>query len=350
MSFKKTFVFKKGKLYFLDQQQLPLKKVKMKISRVQELIKAIKSLKIRGAPAIGIAGAYGVVLSALNHQNKSSTSIFLKAVKKDCQSISSARPTAVNLLWAVQKMLKVLHDLKDKKPSLICRTLEQKAKEIETEDIEIGLLLSSYASKIIFEGAGILTHCNAGGLATGGMGSALSLIYQAKKEKINFQVYVDETRPLLQGARLTTYELKNWKVSHTLICDNMAAALMLSKKINLVMTGADRIAMNGDTANKTGTYSIAVLARYHKIPFYIAAPYSTFDSFCRSGREIPIEKRDKKEITVFNSQQITPYKTSVYNPAFDVVPAHLISGIITEKGIIDKPNKTKIKKFIKQRL
>ncbi len=214
------------------------------------------------------------------------------------------------------------------------------------EDLRIGLELAAVGEKEIKTGEGILTHCNAGGIATAGMGSALSVFYAAKEAGKKIMVYVDETRPLLQGARLTTYELKRWKVPHVLICDNMAATLMKEGKIQKVITGADRIALNGDTANKIGTYGLAALARFHRIPFYIAAPFSTFDGKTSSGKKIPIEIRSENEVLSFNGQAVAPSGTRVYNPAFDVVPASLITAIITERGLIHRPDRIKIKKFL----
>jgi len=345
--FEKTLVYADKSIRFLDQSQLPNKKILLVFTDYKKLITAIKKLQIRGAPAIGISGAYGMVIAAWHSVRQTTIDGFKHALLAVSEQIAGARPTAVNLSWAVAKMRNVIIDYRDSSVDGLRMQLENMAAEIMIEDIRIGQQLGAYGSKIIKRNYGVLTHCNAGGLATGGMGSALSLMYYAWNKKINFTVYVDETRPLLQGARLTTYELKNWKIPHMLICDNMAASLMKAGKIHCVIVGADRIASNGDAANKIGTYGAAVAAKFHNIPFFVAAPYSTFDLHIQSGAQIPIEERDSKEITHFRGLQIAPNGTKVFNPAFDVVPAGLITGLITEKGIIYKPNKQKILKIFK---
>ena len=347
MSFIPTLSYNRGVLSFLDQQLLPNKTQKLKITDYRVAIDAIKKLKIRGAPAIGIAGAYSVVLAARQIKAKS-PSVYLKSLLKAADKIEVARPTAVNLSWAVSRMRHVIENHPKHSVREIIDLLETEAKAILDEDKTLGVSLGKLGSGIIKKGEGILTHCNAGGLATGGMGSALSSMYYAHKQKIPFVVYVDETRPLLQGARLTTYELKRWGINYYLICDNMAGSLMAGGKIQKVITGADRIALNGDIANKIGTYSLAVLAKYHKIPFYIAAPYTTFDKNLKTGDKIPIEEREASEVTQFRSEVVAPKGSKVCNPAFDVVPANLITGIITEQGIIDKPNEKKITAFLKK--
>lgn len=346
MKFEKTVQYKNGVVSYLDQKRLPMEEVVLSIRNYRVLIETIQSLQIRGAPAIGIAGAYGVVLAAREIFSSASSRPQWLRMNRAVHEIREARPTAVNLSWAVDRMKVVLDAASHSSKKDLVQALEEEAKKIMEEDLKIGLSLAKEGKALIQNGDGILTHCNAGGIATAGMGSALSVFYAAREAGKKFTVYVDETRPLLQGARLTTYELKRWKIPHVLICDNMAASLMQRGQVKKVLTGADRIALNGDTANKIGTYSIAALAAFHKIPFYIAAPYSTFDPKTKSGKEIPIELRNEAELLSFNGRQVAPRGTRVYNPAFDVVPAKLISAIITERGFIRNPDEKKIKRFL----
>lgn len=346
MKFQKTIQYRNGVVSYLDQKRLPVEEIKLSIRDYRVLVSTIKSLQIRGAPAIGIAGAFGVVLAAREIFSQAPKKSDWVAMKRAVHEIREARPTAVNLSWAVDRMSKVLNEEKNSPKKIIVKTMEDEATKIMEEDLRIGLALSNQGKTLIDNGDGILTHCNAGGIATAGMGSALSVFYAAREAGKKFTVYVDETRPLLQGARLTTYELKRWKIPHVLICDNMAASLMERGQIKKVLTGADRIALNGDTANKIGTYSVAALAAFHKIPFYIAAPYSTFDPKTKSGKHIPIELRSENELLAFNGRPIAPSGTRVYNPAFDVVPSKLITAIITERGFIRNPDEKKIKRFL----
>ncbi|MBL8994438.1 MAG: S-methyl-5-thioribose-1-phosphate isomerase [Spirochaetia bacterium] len=346
MQFEKTVQYKNGVVSYLDQKKLPIEEVKLSIRDYRVLVSTIQSLQIRGAPAIGIAGSFGVVLAAREILKKNPGKSDWAVLQKAIHDIREARPTAVNLSWAVDRMNGILDEKKNAPKKDIVEALEGEAFKIMEEDLRIGQALAAEGKSLIQNGDGILTHCNAGGIATAGMGSALSVFYAARKSGKKFTVYVDETRPLLQGARLTTYELKRWKIPHVLICDNMAASLMQGGRIQKVLTGADRIAMNGDTANKIGTYSIAALAAFHKIPFYIAAPYSTFDPKTKSGKQIPIELRSEEELLSFNGRAIAPRGTRVYNPAFDVVPAALIRAIITERGYIQNPDEKKIKRFL----
>ena len=350
MPFEKTISYRNKRVSFLDQKLLPVCKKRLIVKNYKILITAIKELRIRGAPAIGVAGAYAIVLAAhsLTKRISGSLPIFKRYLKKIAKEVSHARPTAINLAWAVTRQLDVVKNYQGTKPADLVKQLEKTAADILNEDLTIGCALGKRGAALIQPGDTILTHCNAGGLATAGMGSALSLMYFAKQQGKKFSVYVDETRPLLQGARLTTYELQKWGIDCTLICDTMAGSLMQQGKIDKVITGADRIALNGDTANKIGTYSLAVLASYHHIPFYIAAPYSTFSLNTRNGQQIPIEERQAKELIYFQDKQVAPKRTHVYNPAFDVVPARLIKAILTEKGFIYKPNQHKIKKFLKK--
>jgi len=347
--FEETIKWENNKIIFLDQTLLPVKEKYLEITTHKMLAEAIKKLRIRGAPAIGVSAAYGIALAIFNLQNKNlSKEKLIKEFQGAYTILNSTRPTAVNLSWALNKMKekfdKIINQYNGNIKSIFIDLLTE-AHKIKDEDITIGLKLAKIGNKIIKNNDVILTHCNAGGLATAGMGSALSVLYYANKFGKKIQAYADETRPLLQGARLTTYELKKWGIDVTLICDNMAAHLMRDGIITKVITGADRIASNGDAANKIGTYSVAALAKYHKIPFYIAAPYSTFDMKLKSGKEIPIEMRDKNELIYFKEKRIAPDGIKYYNPAFDVTPGSLITGIITEKGIISKPYSQNIKKL-----
>jgi methylthioribose-1-phosphate isomerase len=293
-------------------------------------------MAIRGAPAIGVAAAMGIALAAKKVRFINPTA-FTKAVERVCQQMRKTRPTAVNLFWAVDRMEKILdqepaHGVEETRERLV-----KEALEIFREDIEINRKIGTHGKRLIKNGNGVLTHCNAGALATGGYGTALGVIYGAWEQGKRFYVFVGETRPMLQGCRLTAWELVQQKIPATVITDNMAGALMREGKINLVLVGADRIASNGDTANKIGTYSLAVLSKWHGIPFYVAAPTTTLDLNLASGHDIPIEQRDMKEVTHFRGSRITPRGVKAFNPAFDITPHSLIHAIITEKGLVRKP-------------
>jgi len=328
----KPFWWKNG-LYIIDQRILPQKEVILKLDKVKKVYEAIKELKIRGAPLIGCVSAYGVVVSFLENK-KFPFERLKKRIKNDINFLKSSRPTAYNLFYALNRMERVIdnHNINDKRE--LFENLLKEADSIYKEDLDACYRIGLFGSRLIKTGMNILTHCNAGGLATSGFGTALAPIYVAKQKGKKIHVYVDETRPVLQGARLTCWELEKNRIPYTLICDNMAGYLMSKRKIDIVITGADRIAKNGDTANKIGTYSLAVLANYHKIPFYIAAPISTFDFDIEDGSKIPIEERDEEEIKKINGKYISPKKAKVFNPAFDVTPNNLITGFITEKGIL----------------
>ena len=329
----------KNKIYIIDQRLLPKKEVILKLESVKSVYNAIKAMKIRGAPLIGCVAAYGVVVSFL--ENKMFPNEKLKdKIKKDINFLRSSRPTAYNLFYSLKRMEKIVDEWDTKNKNEIFKKLLKEAESIYKEDLNACYKIGEYGSKLIKDNMNILTHCNAGGLATTGFGTALAPIYVSKQKGKNIHVYVDETRPVLQGARLTAWELKKNKIPYTVICDNMAGYLMSKKKVDIVIVGADRIAKNGDTANKIGTYSLAVLANYHKIPFYIAAPFSTFDFNIEDGSKIPIEERDENEIKKINGRYITPEKAKVFNPAFDITPNYLITGFITEKGIL-KPDEIK---------
>ncbi|MBN1643274.1 MAG: S-methyl-5-thioribose-1-phosphate isomerase [Dehalococcoidales bacterium] len=323
-----------NRVKILDQTRLPSQEAYLETSDYREVITAIKELKVRGAPAIGVAGAYALALGALKIEAKN-TSAYLTKLRSIAKAVASARPTARNLSWAVERMEKVAR--KDKAIERIKSALVSKAVKIHTEEAEATVRLSRFGAVLIKNGSVILTHCNTGPLATTGYGTALGIIIYAHKQGKKVQVYADETRPLLQGARLTAWELKKANIPVTLLTDSMAGYMMKQGKIDCVIVGADRIAVNGDTANKIGTYSLAVLAKENKIPFYVAAPASTFDLSLKSGAEIPIEERNMKEVTHFRGIAVAPGDVSAVNPAFDITPARYITAFITEKGIIKRP-------------
>lgn len=325
-----------GSLLLLDQTLLPVEIKVLDCRTVETVWEAIKMLRVRGAPAIGIAAAYGVVVGT-QADHDGSPAGFLARVAAVCDYLATSRPTAVNLFWALDRMRRVAVTLTGQPaPRMAARLLEE-ARAIHREDAEMCHAIGRHGAALVNEGDGLLTHCNAGGLATAEYGTALSVFFTAHDQGKRIRVYADETRPLLQGARLTTWELREKGVHVTLICDNMAAQVMREGKIQAVVVGADRITSNGDAANKIGTYGVAVLAHFHNIPFYVAAPVSTFDFDMPSGDLIPIEQRDAREITHGFGRQTAPDGVQVYNPAFDVTPARLIAGFITEKGVIRPP-------------
>jgi len=333
-----------GYLELIDQRQLPTEFSKIQCRDVETLFEAIKTLAVRGAPAIGVSAAYGLVLALQKLNVDESIEKALESLAEARDYLASSRPTAVNLFWALDRVWQAASSVETLQNLL--ETVLREANAIYQEDVDMCRRIGQHGEKFIKDGSGILTHCNAGALATAGQGTALSPMFEAHKKGKKFKVYADETRPLLQGARLTVWELKQAAIDVTVICDNMAGWLMKQGKINAVITGADRVAANGDTANKIGTYSLSILAREHDVPFYIAAPSSTFDLNIKSGAEIPIEQRSAEEVTTFAGAQTAPDGISVYNPAFDVVNAGDISAIITEKGIIEKPNTERISKHL----
>ena len=316
--------FENGVLYLLDQTLLPNEEIYITPESKEDYYNAIKTLQVRGAPAIGIFAAYAMAM--------------LEGDKKKLKEyLDSARPTAVNLSWATARMLDAYNSGK---------SLIDEAIAIHNEDKEMCRKISEYGLSLIEDGFGILTHCNAGALATSEYGTGLGPLLLGKEKGYNFRVYTDETRPLLQGARLTSYELERAGIDVTLICDNMASLVMKQGKINAVLVGADRIAANGDTANKIGTSGAAILAKHYGIPFYVLAPYSTIDFSCESGKDIVIEERDGSEIKEMFFEKPTALKeTKCFNPAFDVTDNELITAIITEKGIIKQPLKEGLKKL-----
>jgi len=329
----------------LDQTNLPIKELYLKLYDYTSLIAAIKSLKVRGAPLIGIAGSYGLALAILTYSG--SDNDFNAYLYKVANEISSARPTAVNLSWALNRILALYETLKNKEApiNIVKECLIGEAILIHEEDILINKNIGLNGAILLKDKKNILTHCNAGALATAAHGTAISVIKEASFENKDIHIYVDETRPLLQGSRLTAWELDKININFTIICDNMAGYLMSQGLIEAVIVGADRIASNGDTANKIGTYALAVLAKYHKLPFYVAAPLSTIDLKCKNASAIPIEQRASTEITMLNNIELTKLDYKVYNPAFDVSPSSLITAIITEKSIVYPPYDLNIKKL-----
>jgi methylthioribose-1-phosphate isomerase len=327
----KTIEWKKGRVKIIDQTKLPHKLTFVDLKNVDQVVDAIKSMKIRGAPALGVAAAFACVLGAYD-------------LKKTAKKVLLSRPTAVNIKWAVEQMLKVAKGGRGLPVNKLKKLLLKEALRMAKEDIETNRRIGLNGAKIIKNGMRVLTVCNTGMLATVDYGTALAAIRAAHESGKNIHVYVAETRPRLQGAKLTTWELKRFKIPFTLITDNMIGYFMQKRQIDLVITGADRIARNGDTANKIGTYAAAVLAKAHRIPFYVAAPISTFDFDIRSGKQIVIEERSPEEVTKIENQQITPKGIKAANPAFDVTPAKYIKGVITEKTIFKPGGLLQIRK------
>ncbi len=328
-----TVEWKNGVVRLLDQSRLPEHVEFLDCRDYRAVADAIRELKVRGAPAIGVTAALGVALGA-QAVSAMEFPAFARALLPICDHLAATRPTAVNLFWAIDRMKKKLASLSAQAVPAVKAALLAEAQAILDEDIALCKAMGKHGAELIANGQTVLTHCNAGALATAGYGTALGVIRAAWEQGKKIQVIADETRPVLQGARLTAWELMQDKIPVTLITDNMAGALMRQGKIQLCVVGADRIAANGDVANKIGTYSVAVLARAHGIPFYVAAPYSTIDLKTKTGADIPIEQRNPLEVTtIHGSHPIAPAGVAVYNPAFDVTPAELITGIITERGV-----------------
>lgn len=334
-----------GKLRMIDQTRLPEEFVEIDCETAQQVWEAIKQLSVRGAPAIGVAAAYGTVIG-LQGATSLSRADFDHKLTEVTDLLASSRPTAVNLFWALERMKDVAARMADATPAEVVETLLAEARAIETEDREMCAAIGRFGAELMPDSGGVLTHCNAGGLATAGDGTALSVLFAAAAAGKKIHVFADETRPLLQGARLTSWECQQRDVPVTVICDSMAALVMREKKVKAVVTGADRIAANGDAANKVGTYSVAVLAKAHGIPFYVAAPSSTFDMSLASGDLIPIEERARDEISHGFGKQTVPDGVDVWNPAFDVTPAELIAGIITERGVISSVSTKSVEAMI----
>jgi methylthioribose-1-phosphate isomerase len=331
-----------NRVKLLDQRLLPQEEVYLEITDYHELIEAIRTLAIRGAPAIGVAAAMGAALGALEVKTEDPGE-FAQKFAGICREIAQARPTAVNLFWALERMEGVASAHAGEPVASLKERLVREAQIILKEDDATNRRLAQHGQVVIQDGHQVLTHCNTGALATGAYGTALGVMRAAWEAGRRFSVWVDETRPLLQGARLTTWELGKIGIPYTLIPDGAAASLMHQGRVHLIIVGADRIAANGDTANKIGTYSLAVLARYHDVPFYVAAPLSTFDFSLATGSLIPVEERAMEEITRFRSEAVAPEGAPALNLAFDVTPYELITGIITERGIARQPLASGIK-------
>ena len=334
-----------GRIRLIDQTLLPNELKYVYCDDIKSIWHAIKTLMVRGAPAIGIAGAMGVVLGIKEIQAKD-TDVFLKELKRVTNYLGSSRPTAVNLFWGLARMERIAQENNGKSVQEIKEILLQEAIKVENEDKAICRQIGENGAGLIKENNGVLTHCNAGGLATADYGTALAVMFKAKEQGKRFKVFADETRPLLQGSRLTAWELMQAGIDVTLICDNMAAHVMKLGKVQCVIVGADRIAANGDTANKIGTYGVSILAKEHGIPFYVAAPVSTFDLSIKSGNDIPIEERSPEEVTNGFGKRTAPEGVKVFNPAFDVTPAKNIAVIITEKGVIKNPSVENIQRIL----
>lgn len=328
----------KNSLLILDQTLLPGKVEILSLSRLEEICEAIRSLRVRGAPAIGVCAGFAMALSAAQ-SNETEYEAFLAQFRKNKAYLASARPTAVNLFWALERMERIVLENRTSSVADIKEMLFAEAQCIRDEDVAISRRIGELGFGLLHDGDGILTHCNAGTLATAKYGTATAPIYYALENGMTgLRVYCDETRPLLQGARLTAFEMQNAGVKTTLLCDNMASALMQSGKVDIIFVGCDRVARNGDTANKIGTSGVAILARHYGIPFYVCAPSSTIDASTADGAQIPIEHRAADEVTeMWYRERMAPQGIEVYNPAFDVTDHSLISGIITEKGIISAP-------------
>lgn len=343
----KTIEWIDNKSRMIDQTVLPGEFRTVDITTAEEMYHAIKDMIVRGAPAIGIAGAHGVSLAAVELCKKTADKeLFLKELKEKAQYLKSSRPTAVNLMWAVDKQTELALNTKGSVKD-ITDALIKNAVKMENEDIEINKKMGDYGAEIVPKGAAILTHCNAGALATVGYGTALGVIRSAFAKDPTIKVFADETRPRQQGARLTTWELTQDGIPTTLITDGMCSYFMSKGMIDMVVVGADRIAANGDTANKIGTCTVAIAAKYYNIPFYIAAPISTIDFSVKSGKDIPIEERSHEEVTHVNGDWICAREVNIINPGFDVTPNELITGIITEKGILKPDFKESISAALK---
>ncbi len=332
----RTVEWANGKVRMIDQTLLPSEEKYIDLDTVDDVASAIKTMKVRGAPAIGVTAALGIALAARKSEAASSGEL-LSEITKTAEILGSTRPTAVNLFWAIDRMLKMAEANKEKTPADLKEILITEATSIQEEDVKRNTRLGEFGAALIEDGDTILTHCNAGALACAGFGTAIGVITAAWNQGKKIHVFVDETRPLLQGARLTAWELHKSGIPMTLITDNMAGHFMQQKRIDKVVVGADRIAANGDTANKIGTYSVAVLAQAHNIPFYVAAPSSTIDLSIPSGDQITIEQRDEKEVTEIQGVRLAPNNTNVANPAFDVTPHQFVDAIITEMGINKPP-------------
>jgi methylthioribose-1-phosphate isomerase len=322
-----------GQVWLLDQTLLPAEEKVVSIPTVEAMWDAIKRLCVRGAPAIGVAAGYGVWVAA--KQAAEAGQDVREAALRACDYLATSRPTAVNLFWALDRMRGLIRSSAAMEGALFADRILAEAEAIRLEDLESCQAIGRFGAELIKTGDTLLTHCNAGALATSGFGTALApMFWAAQVQGKQLHVYADETRPLLQGARLTAWELQKANIPVTLICDSVAASVLASGKVNSIIVGADRIAANGDVANKIGTYGVAVLARHHNVPFYVAAPFSTVDPATATGADIPIEERERSEVAVSGEQTLAPPGVAVYNPAFDVTPAELVSAYITDTGVV----------------
>ena len=331
-------------LHLLDQRKLPTTVEYYRANDFREVEFAIADMVVRGAPAIGATGAYGLYLAGREYKGEPKEK-FLELVREAGEELSQARPTAVNLTWAIRRMKNLLEKNSEASVEELVEIMREEAERIAREDVEINKEMARNGNEVVPEGATILTHCNTGALATVGYGTALGVIREAHNTGKNIEVFADETRPRLQGARLTTFELIEEDIPATLIVDSVAATLIRDGRVDLVLVGADRVAGNGDVANKIGTYNLSELARAHGVPFFVVAPTSTIDFEVESGDAIEIEERDPEEVRIVNGKDIAPEEVEVFNPAFDVTPKQNITGIVTEKGIARPPFKKSLAKF-----
>jgi methylthioribose-1-phosphate isomerase len=336
-----TLRWRDGRLEMIDQRVLPATFEYLAYTSAAETAEGIRSMVVRGAPAIGCAAAYGVALEALRMRDVAPAD-FAVGMEQAFAVLTASRPTAVNLFWALKRMRAVWATVKDQPVGAIADRLLAEAHEVTAEDIRINRAMGAFGAELLPDGARVLTHCNAGALATAGHGTALGVIRSAVEAGKKISVIADETRPFLQGARLTAWEMVQENIPVTLITDNMAGYMMSKGEIDAVVVGTDRVAANGDVANKIGTYMVAVLARRHNIPFYVACPLSTIDLSIPDGSVIPIEERAAEEVTGFRDCQWAAQGVSVRNPAFDVTPAELVTGLITERGVVHQPNRDKV--------
>ncbi len=343
----KTLSWEEDRVLLIDQTKLPVEKTYVICEDYRAVADAIKNMIVRGAPAIGVAAAMGMALGAL-HIETDSYEQFRQQFEEICHVFSQTRPTAVNLFWAIDHMKALVNANSDRSVEELKSLLKNEAVRMGEEDIEINRQIGAMGNELIPEGARILTHCNAGALATAGYGTALGVIRAAHEAGKNIEVFACETRPFLQGARLTAWELKESGIPVTVITDGMAGYAMHKKELNLVITGADCICSNGDVANKIGTYGLSILAREHRIPFYVAAPLSTINPSCGRGEGVAIEERDRTEVTHIAGKRIAPEGVEVWNPAFDITPSKYVSAIITEKGVVRKPYKQNLGKLMKE--
>src|SRR5450631_3570842 len=342
-----TLEWTQSGVVFIDQTKLPTEETYVNCTTHQQVADVIRNMVVRGAPAIGVAAAMGIALGVQNSKAENGADL-KKEFDQICEIIRQTRPTAVNLFWAIRRMQEKFETLRIRPISQIKQALVEEAQRMHAEDIAANQAMGRHGATLMPSSGGVLTHCNAGALATAGYGTALGVIRAAVEQGKKIHVYADETRPFLQGSRLTAWELMKDGIPTTVISDNMAGAMMKQGKIAAVVVGADRIAANGDVANKIGTYTVAVLAKEHGIPFYVAAPFSTIDMATPDGSQIPIEQRDSREITHFAGKLITPEGVLVENPAFDVTPAKYVSAIVTERGIARAPYDASLQKIAEE--